>query len=120
MASRTIGARNLRDTRQLRALRMAPAARTAAGERLIERGHELAVLNRAVASMGDGDGEVIVFEAPAGLGKSALLDHAALLAEDAGCLVRRAGPGPLERQFAFGVIRALLEAPLRERDEAEL
>jgi DNA-binding CsgD family transcriptional regulator len=120
MAALTIEARDLRDTRQLRALRMAPAARTAAGERLIERGHELAVLNRAVSSLEDGEGGVIVFEAPAGLGKSALLEHAAQLAMDAGCLVRRAEPGPLERQFAFGVLRALLEAPLHERDEAEL
>ena len=36
-----------------------------------------------------------------------------------GCLVRRAAPGPLERHFPFGVVRALLEAPLRDASEAE-
>ena len=42
---------------------------------------------------------------------------AALSAAAAGCLVRRAAPGPLERHFPFGVVRALLEAPLREASE---
>ena len=31
-----------------------------------------------------------------------------------GCRVRRAAPGPLERHFPFGVVRALLETPLRD------
>ena len=53
-------------------------------------------------------------EAAAGLGKTALLDRAASLAIDAGWLVRRAAPGPLEHHFPFGVVRALLEAPVRE------
>ena len=38
----------------------------------------------------------------------------AALAAASGCLVRRAAPGPLERHFPFGVVRALLEAPVRE------
>ena len=49
-----------------------------------------------------------------GLGKTALLDHAAALAEENGWLVRRAAPGPLEQHLPFGVVRALLEAPVRE------
>jgi DNA-binding CsgD family transcriptional regulator len=43
-----------------------------------------------------------------------LLDHAARLAEEAAFELRRAAPGPLERHFAYGVVRALLEAPLRD------
>ena len=58
-------------------------------------------------------------EAAAGLGKTALLEHACGLAADAGCLVRRAAPGPLERHFPFGVVRALLEAPLRDAPRPE-
>ena len=61
-----------------------------------------------------GGGGVVVLEAPAGLGKTVLLEHARVLADDAGLLVRRAAPGPLERHFPFGVVRALLEAPVRE------
>src|SRR4051812_16433356 len=105
---------------------------------LVERGAEYAVLDSAVgrprarrgggpAAGGGGRGggrgparppRGPPREAGAGLGKTALLDHAADLAADAGCLVRRAAPGPLERHFGFGVVRALLEAPLRERAEA--
>jgi DNA-binding CsgD family transcriptional regulator len=86
---------------------------------LIERAVELWVLSSAVRGVAAGNGGVVVLEAPAGLGKTALLEHGATLAEDAGCLVRRAVPGPLERHFAFGVIRALLEAPLRDAPEQE-
>ena len=38
----------------------------------------------------------------------------ASLADDAGWLVRRAAPGPLEHHLPFGVIRTLLETPVRE------
>ena len=60
-------------------------------------------------------GGVVVVEAAAGLGKTALLDRAASLAVDAGYLVRRAAPAPLECHFSSGVLRALLEAPLGAR-----
>jgi DNA-binding CsgD family transcriptional regulator len=81
---------------------------------LIERAVELDALGAAVARLERGIGGVVVLEASAGLGKTALLDHAAQKAADAGCRVRRAAPGPLERHYPFGVVRALLEAPLRD------
>ena len=86
---------------------------------LVERAAELDVLKRAVAGVAGGTGGVVVLEAAAGLGKTALLDHAAGLAGDAGHLVRHAAPGPDERQFAFGVVRTLLEAPLRNLPASE-
>jgi DNA-binding CsgD family transcriptional regulator len=86
---------------------------------LIERAVEIEVLDGVVRSLAEGEGGVVVLDAPAGLGKTALLEHAALTAADAGCLVRRAAPGPLERHFPFGVVRALLEAPLRDASEEE-
>src|SRR4051812_39510386 len=86
---------------------------------LIERAVEIEVLDGVVRSLAEGEGGVVVLDAPAGLGKTALLEHAALTAVGAGCLVRRAAPGPLERHFPFGVVRALLEAPLREASEDE-
>jgi len=54
---------------------------------------------------------------------TALLDQIAGTAADAGCVVRRTAPVPGERALEFGVMRALLEAPLRglpERRRAEL
>jgi len=86
---------------------------------LIERDVELEVLAGAVSRLAGGDGGVVVLEAPAGLGKTALLEQAMRLAEDAGCLVRHAAPGPLERHFPFGVVRSLLEPPLRDASDAE-
>jgi DNA-binding CsgD family transcriptional regulator len=89
---------------------------------LIERTDELAALDRAVGRLVDGIGGVVLIEGAAGLGKTALLDRAAKLAAD-GCMVRRAAPGPHERDFPFGAVRALLEAPLHdasERDRAKL
>jgi DNA-binding CsgD family transcriptional regulator len=50
---------------------------------------------------------------------SALLDQLARAASAAGCLVRRAAPAPAERDLPFGVMRALLEAPLRAVAAAE-
>ncbi len=86
---------------------------------LIERAVEVDVLDTAVARLGAGEGSVVVLEAPAGLGKTVLLEHAEEHATAAACRVRRAAPGPLERHFPFGVVRALLEAPLRDASERE-
>ncbi|HEX6022726.1 MAG TPA: AAA family ATPase, partial [Solirubrobacter sp.] len=77
---------------------------------LIERSAEIEAIDTAVR-----DGGVVVIEAAAGLGKTALLEQAASRALDAGYLVRRAAPAPLERHFPYGVVRALLEAPLGTR-----
>ena len=86
---------------------------------LIERAVELDVLGAAIARLEEGIGGVVVLEASAGLGKTALLDHGAQKAADAGCHVRRAGPGPLDRHFPFGVVRALLRGPLRDAPREE-
>ena len=60
---------------------------------LIERAVEMEVLGGAVRCLTEGDGGVVVLDAPAGLGKTALLEHTALAAGAAGCLVRRASSG---------------------------
>ncbi len=73
----------------------------------------------AITRLSGRNGGVVLLEAAAGLGKSALLEHATQSAGDAGYLVRRAAPGPLERHFPFGVVRALLEAPLREAPDEQ-
>jgi DNA-binding CsgD family transcriptional regulator len=66
----------------------------------------------------------VVIGGPAGIGKTALLDAAADMAEEAGLRVLRARCSDLEQEFAFGVVRQLFEAPLTrakaERREALL
>ena len=86
---------------------------------LIERVVELEVLNDAAARVAAGGGGAVILEAPAGLGKTALLERGAAFAADAGCLVRRTAAGPLERHFPFGVVRSLLEGPLRDAPPSE-
>jgi DNA-binding CsgD family transcriptional regulator len=95
------------------------ACAPSAGDDLIERDGELATLARALAALGDRVGGVVTVKAPAGLGKTTLLERAAAAATAAGYRIRRAAPGPQERHFAYGVMRALLEAPVHAADEAE-
>ena len=90
-----------------------------AGDALIERDGELDTLAVARAALQRRVGAVITVKAPAGLGKTTLLEQATAGATEAGYRVRRAAPGPQERHFAYGVMRALLEAPVHDADEAE-
>ena len=80
---------------------------------LLERTAELNVMREAVRRAVSGRGAVVAVEAPAGLGKTALLDYAGEVALTSGCAVRRSSPAPLEREFPFGVVRSLFEAPVR-------
>ena len=101
-------------TRLLALLESAPGGQQPAGRPLIERDAELGALSRAVAGVRGGGGNAILVEGPAGVGKTALVDNAAALASRAGFQVRRTAPGPHDREFSFGAVRALLEAPLRD------
>ena len=66
---------------------------------LIERATEISTLERSLASVSEGTGAAVVIEAPAGAGKSALLDLVETRAREAGWLVRRAAHGPADRRF---------------------
>jgi DNA-binding CsgD family transcriptional regulator len=90
---------------------------TAAG--LYERDGELDALAGALSTARFGEGALVVLDAPAGLGKTALLEQAATIAAEAGFAVHRSAPGPLERGFPYGVVRTLLEAPLHSASGAE-
>src|SRR4051812_42310925 len=61
---------------------------------LIERDRELEVLGEAVTLLAGGQGAIVVLAAPAGLGKTALLEHAADEATPPAGPGRRAPPGP--------------------------
>jgi DNA-binding CsgD family transcriptional regulator len=79
---------------------------------LLERERELEALQAAIAGAADGAASLILFEGPAGIGKSRLLAEARTLGEEYGLAVRSARGGELERDFPFGVVRQLFEPQL--------
>jgi DNA-binding CsgD family transcriptional regulator len=84
------------------------ATRTASAG-LLERDVELAALEDALAAAREGRGGIVVVDAPAGLGKTTLLKAAARSAADAGFNCLNARASELERDFAYGCVRQLLE-----------
>jgi DNA-binding CsgD family transcriptional regulator len=76
---------------------------------LVARAAELAELDAAVVAAADGEGSLTLVEGPAGIGKSALLDHVRHAAGDAGALVLSARASELDRAFGFGVVLQLLD-----------
>lgn len=93
----------------------------AAGRRrLLERESELAQLDAALAAAAGGRGQLVVVEAAAGLGKTRLLDAAVERARELGLTPFRARGSELEGDFAFGVVRQLLEPALSGVGSEEL
>ena len=98
---------------------MSAAAGTAG---VLERDAELARIEASGGAGPGGPGSLLVVEGPAGIGKSALIGAARAVSDAAGARTLRARGGELERDFAFGVVRQLLEpalaeAPARARDD---
>jgi DNA-binding CsgD family transcriptional regulator len=84
------------------------------GSELLERETELARIEAGIERALDAEGEMLLVEGPAGIGKTALLRAARGLAgERMTALSARATE--LEREFPFGAVRQLLEPPLRGR-----
>jgi DNA-binding CsgD family transcriptional regulator len=81
---------------------------------VLERDAELARIEAAVAGAQGGRGSLLVVEGPAGIGKSALIGAARAVSQAAGTRTLRARGGELERDFAFGVVRQLLEPALSQ------
>ncbi len=79
---------------------------------LIERDRELAAIAGALENVLEGSGSVLTIEGQAGIGKTRLLGEARSLAESLGIRCLCARGAELERHFAFGVIRQLLEPEL--------
>jgi DNA-binding CsgD family transcriptional regulator len=86
---------------------------------LLERDVELDLLAEFLRDVGAGRGRALLFEAAAGLGKSALLERAISAGREAGLVVLRARGHQLERGFAWGVARSLLESSLWGRPRSE-
>jgi DNA-binding NarL/FixJ family response regulator len=82
---------------------------------LLERGEELATIERLLDAAEGGSGGVIVIEGEAGAGKTSLLGVAATMAAQREMLILRARGGEYERDFPYGVMRQLFEPMLRDR-----
>lgn len=76
---------------------------------LLDRVAELDRLSSLLDDVAAGGGRLLVVEGQPGIGKTALLRAAHLEATDRGMAVLSARGGPLEQDFAFGLIRQLFE-----------
>jgi DNA-binding CsgD family transcriptional regulator len=86
---------------------------------LVERESEMGRLQTTLRDAAQGRGSFLLVEGPAGIGKSRLLASARGLSEDAGLRCLQARGGELERDFAYGVVRQLLERPARDAADAD-
>lgn len=84
---------------------------------LLERERELEAVAGALADAAAGRGRIVLIEADAGLGKTSLLRAAGDAAAAAGFACLRARAGELEREFAYGCARQLLEPAVARADD---
>ena len=85
---------------------------------LVERELELETVERLLGDARAGSGGGLVFEGPAGIGKSSLL-AAAQTAAGSDLRVLSARGGDLERDLPFGIVRQLLEPAVMSYDDEE-
>jgi DNA-binding CsgD family transcriptional regulator/tetratricopeptide (TPR) repeat protein len=95
------------------------AAQVAEPPPLLEREHELEALESVVAAAVGGAGQMVVIEASPGVGKTRLLAETRANARHSDVLVLDGRGAELEREFAFGVARQLLEPAIFGFDEDE-
>ena len=80
-----------------------------AGKQLLERDRELEIANAAIARALARAGGVLLIEGPPGVGKSKLMAAIRTTARKSALTVLEARGAALEREFAFGVVRQLIE-----------
>lgn len=85
---------------------------------LLEREGELAELDGLLADAREGRARLSLIEGEAGIGKTRLLGEARERALAQGMTVLAARGGELERDFAFGIVRQLLEPALARAEAA--
>jgi DNA-binding CsgD family transcriptional regulator len=86
---------------------------------LLEREFEFGELGDSLTQAQQGHGRVVLIEAPAGLGKTSLLNVACQAAAESGFACLRARATELERDFAYGCVRQLLESLVAKASEPE-
>ena len=83
---------------------------------LLERDDERARIGDRLDSACAGTGAAVVIEGEAGIGKTALLEFARLAARERGMRALSARATDLEADYAFGLVRQLLEPELQSAD----
>jgi predicted ATPase len=86
---------------------------------LLERERELTEFGNALAEVREGGGRFLLVLAAAGLGKTTLLRAASETAAEAGFSCLRARASELERDFAYGCVRQLLEPAVVKLSDSE-
>lgn len=85
----------------------------------LERDRELERIGRCLERAKAGDGSALMVEGPAGIGKTVLLAAAHDAAQGEGFRWLRARGGEMESEFAFGVVRQLVEPVLAAASREE-
>jgi DNA-binding CsgD family transcriptional regulator len=86
---------------------------------LCERETEFGLVAEALQGAADGLGSLLVISGPLGVGKTALLGGLPSLAGLQGARVMRANGALLEQDFAFGLVRQLMEPVLAGVDQGQ-
>jgi DNA-binding CsgD family transcriptional regulator/tetratricopeptide (TPR) repeat protein len=86
---------------------------------VLERGPEIARIQRVLADAATGSGSLLVIEGPSGIGKTRLLEEADHLAVERGMTVLRTRGGELEHQHAWGTVLDLFETRLLRAEDGE-
>jgi len=82
------------------------------GQALLERDAVLARIDRRLREAIAGGGSLLLLEGPAGIGKTRLIVAAGQHGRELGLTTLSARGSELERDFAYGLVRQLFEAPL--------
>ena len=96
----------------LAAVRSAPVAAVDGGQALLERDAALGRIDQCLREAIAGGGSLLLVEGPAGIGKTRLVVAAARHGRELGLTTLSARGSELEREFAYGLVRQLFEAPL--------
>ena len=98
--------------RNLAAIRSALVVAVDDGQALLERDAALARIDQRLRDAIAGAGSLLLLEGPAGIGKTRLVAAAARHGRELGLTTLSARGSELERDFAYGLVRQLFEAPL--------
>lgn len=91
-------------------VRSAPVAVVDAAHVLLERDAAIARIDQQLRDAIAGRGSLLLLEGPAGIGKTRLIEGAARRGRELGLTTQSARGSELEREFAYGLVRQLLEA----------